>query len=72
MLLNAMGETLFKDSVAILGAGPIGLLFSQLAKRAGLATYVIEPLPHRREAAEVLGPTKLLTLPLSLSHTSEI
>ena len=53
--LNAMGETLFKDSVAILGAGPIGLLFSQLAKRAGLATYVIEPLPHRREVAEVLG-----------------
>ena len=53
--LNAMGETLFKDSVAILGAGPIGLLFTQLAKRAGLATYVVEPLPHRRQAAETLG-----------------
>ena len=53
--LNAMGETLFKDSVAILGAGPIGLLFTQLAKRAGLATYVLEPLPHRRQAAETLG-----------------
>ncbi len=53
--LNAMGETLFKDSVAILGAGPIGLMFTQLAKRAGLATYVIEPLLHRRRAAETLG-----------------
>ena len=53
--LNAMGETLFKDSVAILGAGHIGLLFTQLAKRAGLATYVLEPLPHRRQAAETLG-----------------
>ena len=53
--LNAMGETLFKDSVAILGAGPIGLIFTQLAKREGLATYVLEPLPHRRHVAEVLG-----------------
>ena len=53
--LNAMRETLFKDSVAILGAGPIGLIFTQLAKRAGLATYVLEPLPHRRRVAEALG-----------------
>ena len=53
--LNAMRETLFKDSVAILGAGPIGLIFTQLAKRSGLATYVLDPLPHRRTAAEILG-----------------
>ena len=53
--LNAMRETLFKDSVAILGAGPIGLILTQLAKRAGLATYMIEPLPHRRHVAETLG-----------------
>ena len=53
--LNAMRETFFKDSVAILGAGPIGLMFTQLAKRAGLATYVVEPLPHRRSVAETLG-----------------
>ncbi|MCG9131168.1 alcohol dehydrogenase catalytic domain-containing protein [Candidatus Poribacteria bacterium] len=53
--LNAMQETLFKDSVAILGAGPIGLMLTQLAKRAGLVTYVVEPLPHRRTAAETLG-----------------
>lgn len=53
--LNAMQETLFKDSVAILGAGPIGLMLTQLTKRAGLATYVVEPLPHRRTIAETIG-----------------
>jgi L-iditol 2-dehydrogenase len=53
--LNAMGETLFKNTVAILGAGPIGLMFTQLAKRAGLTTYVFEPLAHRRTVAETLG-----------------
>ena len=53
--LNAMQETLFKDSVAILGAGPIGLMLTQLTKRAGLVTYVVEPQPHRRAIAEMLG-----------------
>ncbi len=53
--LNAMRETLFKNTVAILGAGPIGLMFTQLAKRAGLTTYVFEPLAHRRAVAETLG-----------------
>ena len=53
--LNAMQETLFKDTVAILGAGPIGLMLTQLTKQAGLATYVVEPHAHRREVAETLG-----------------
>ncbi len=53
--LNAMHETIFKNNVAILGAGPIGLLLTQLLKRAGLATYVVEPLSHRREIAETVG-----------------
>lgn len=53
--LNAMQETFFKDTVAILGAGPIGLMLTQLVKRAGLATYVVEPQPHRRAIAETLG-----------------
>ena len=53
--LNAMRETFFKDTVAILGAGPIGLMLTQLVKRAGLATYVVEPQPHRRAIAETLG-----------------
>ena len=53
--LNAIRETLFKNSVAILGAGPIGLLLTQLTKRAGLVTYVVEPQAHRRAVAETLG-----------------
>lgn len=43
------------ESVAILGAGPIGLMLTQLAKRRGLATYVLEPLAHRRTVAEQVG-----------------
>ena len=53
--LNAMHETIFNDTVAILGAGPIGLIFTQLLKRKGLAVYVFEPLPHRRLAAKTVG-----------------
>ena len=52
---NAMRETIFNKSVAILGAGPIGLLFTQLTKNAGLRTFVLEPLAHRREMAEKVG-----------------
>ena len=53
--LNAMDETIFQETVAILGAGPIGLMFTQLVKRKGLTTYVIEPLSHRRLAAAAVG-----------------
>ena len=71
--LNAMRETRFKESVAILGAGPIGLMFTQLARRAGLATYVVEPLPHRRAVAEKLGADRTFdTSPESVSVLREI
>jgi threonine dehydrogenase-like Zn-dependent dehydrogenase len=53
--LNAMRETIFHESVAILGAGSIGLTFVKLARLKGLQTIVIEPLGHRREMAEQLG-----------------
>ena len=53
--LNAMRETIFHKSVAILGAGPIGLLFAQLTEKTGLQTFVLEPHPHRRRAAEKVG-----------------
>ncbi|MCG9130011.1 alcohol dehydrogenase catalytic domain-containing protein [Candidatus Poribacteria bacterium] len=56
--INAMSDTIFKNSVAILGAGPIGLLLTQLTKRAGLATYVVDPLIHRRQIAESVGAEK--------------
>ena len=53
--INAMRETIFDKSVAILGAGPIGLMFAQLVRKAGLQTFVLEPLAHRRSAADEVG-----------------
>ena len=71
--LNAMQETFFKDSVAILGAGPIGLILTQLTKRAGLATYVVEPHAHRRSVAETLGADHTFdTSPASVAHLQEL
>lgn len=44
------------ESVAILGAGPIGLLFLMLFKAAGAGkVFVIEPTTFRRQMAERLG-----------------
>jgi len=44
-----------QDTVAICGAGPMGLIHLLLAKRVGARTIVIEPLPQRRELALSLG-----------------
>jgi L-iditol 2-dehydrogenase len=60
--VNAMRETTFHASVAILGAGSIGLTFVKLAKLKGLQTAVVEPLGHRREMAEQLGADCVTTL----------
>jgi L-iditol 2-dehydrogenase len=44
------------EPVALLGAGPIGLLILQLLKLAGAsAVDVVEPVEHRRKAALALG-----------------
>lgn len=44
------------DSVAILGAGPIGLLILQLALNCSVrSVYVSEPIPERRALAASLG-----------------
>jgi L-iditol 2-dehydrogenase len=46
------------DTVAVLGAGPIGLLLLQLALRSGAsAVYVTEPVSERRVLAAELGAT---------------
>ena len=46
------------DTVAIVGAGPIGLLVMQACKAAGARqVFVIEPMPSRRQLAEQLGAT---------------
>lgn len=42
----------FGDTVAILGGGPIGLLFAAMLKNAGAAKVILsEPMPRRRAAA---------------------
>jgi L-iditol 2-dehydrogenase len=43
------------DIVVIAGAGPIGLLHTQLAKASGATVIVSEPNPSRREAALAVG-----------------
>ena len=44
------------DTVAVLGAGPIGLLVLQLALRSGASgVYLSEPIPARRALAAQLG-----------------
>ncbi len=45
------------DIVAILGAGPIGMLALQLASRTAGAVYVTEPVVERRAMAVTLGAT---------------
>lgn len=47
------------DRVAILGAGPIGLLLAQTAKLAGAEIYMHDPRPWRMEFARRYGAEKL-------------
>ena len=54
-VINALTDTPARDTMAVLGAGPIGLLFTQLASSAGARVVVVEPLAHRREAAQAFG-----------------
>jgi L-iditol 2-dehydrogenase len=48
------------ERVALLGAGPIGLLILQVLRVAGAhEILVVDPLEHRREAARTLGATQV-------------
>jgi L-iditol 2-dehydrogenase len=50
------------ERVAVLGAGPIGLLVLQVLKLAGAGeVYVVDPLEHRGAMAAKLGATKVGT-----------
>ena len=54
------GELNLGESVAIFGAGVVGLLTAQLCRLAGAEQiFVIDPLPARRELAEQFGATHL-------------
>jgi threonine dehydrogenase-like Zn-dependent dehydrogenase len=54
-VINALTDTPPRETMAVLGAGPIGLLFTQLASAAGAQVTVVEPLEHRRAAARAFG-----------------
>jgi L-iditol 2-dehydrogenase len=48
-------------TVAVLGAGPIGLMLAMLCRSAGAAEIIVtEPVLHRREAALRLGATAVI------------
>ncbi|MFV0428184.1 MAG: zinc-binding dehydrogenase [Arachnia sp.] len=56
-----LGDVQLADRVAVVGAGPIGLLLTQLASSLGCPEVsVVEPVPHRRAAARQLGATAVL------------
>jgi L-iditol 2-dehydrogenase len=56
-----LGHFRIGSTVAVVGAGPIGLLLVQAARRAGATrVVVVEPLGHRRDAAKRLGAEVVL------------
>jgi L-iditol 2-dehydrogenase len=56
-----LGHLRIGASVAVVGAGPIGLLLLQAVRRAGATRVaVVEPLPHRRDAALRYGADAVL------------
>jgi L-iditol 2-dehydrogenase len=51
-----LGHLPFGGTASVIGCGPIGLLLIAMLKAAGASSVLaIEPLAHRREAAERLG-----------------
>lgn len=60
------------DRVAVIGAGPIGLLTVAVAKLAGAKRiWAVEPVPHRREMALAMGADAVID-PLSVDPVAEI
>jgi L-iditol 2-dehydrogenase len=57
-----LGHVPFAGSVAVVGAGPIGLLLIQLLRAAGASRITAaEPLAHRRAAAAAWGADEVVT-----------
>jgi L-iditol 2-dehydrogenase len=55
-----LGHLPFGGTASVIGCGPIGLLVIEVLKVAGASSVLaIEPLAHRREAAERLGADKV-------------
>lgn len=63
VLLHAMNlaELRFGETVAVMGAGPIGLLAVEVAKLAGASAVVIgDKIPYRLERARALGADQVV------------
>jgi L-iditol 2-dehydrogenase len=57
-----LGHVRVGNAVVVVGCGPIGLMIVQLARQSGANTVVaVDPLGHRRQAAERLGADVALT-----------
>ncbi len=55
-----LGHLPFGGTASVIGCGPIGLLLIAVLKAAGASSVLaIEPLAHRREAAERLGADRV-------------
>jgi L-iditol 2-dehydrogenase len=51
-----LGHVHLGADVAVVGCGPIGLLIAEVARAAGArVALAVDPLPHRRAAAEIAG-----------------
>ncbi|HZU16215.1 MAG TPA: alcohol dehydrogenase catalytic domain-containing protein [Candidatus Dormibacteraeota bacterium] len=48
------------ETALVLGAGPIGLMFTALLRLAGSGVIAVEPAPRRRELAAVLGAERVV------------
>jgi L-iditol 2-dehydrogenase len=57
-----LGHVRLGHDVLVVGAGPVGLLSAQVARRSGARrVFVSEPLAHRRETARRLGVDEVWT-----------
>jgi L-iditol 2-dehydrogenase len=56
-----LGHLPFGGTASVIGCGPIGLLLIEVLKVAGASSVLaVEPLAHRREAAERLGADEVV------------
>ena len=56
-----LGHLPFGGTASVIGCGPIGLLLIEVLKVAGASSVLaVEPLAHRREAAERLGADEVI------------
>lgn len=56
-----LGHAQVGSTVAVVGCGPIGLCLLQVARAAGATTVIgVDPLDHRRKAAQLLGADVVL------------